>query len=274
MSSAAYFLSFDPRITLEENLPLFSALDDPAVRALVARARGVVFPSYVGPWRYRAIARWARAWFPRLEVPRRYHGKTRQIRLFRKLGVRHPESRCFANPEHLRSVFRQWGSPWGYPLVLKGDLGGGGSRVYPIADAHAFERCLARLPADQPALLQRLLPHGGRDLRVVVYGTEATSYFRVGGGGFYNNVCRGARIDPKGWPEQQEAGMEASLSLCRLADIDVAAFDLMFPDDGPPVFVEINFNFGRKGLGGTPGHRAFMERAVRAWCARVRSERG
>jgi ribosomal protein S6--L-glutamate ligase len=42
----------------------------------------------------------------------------------------------------------------------------------------------------------------------------------------------------------------------------------MFPDDGDPVFVEINFHFGRKGLGGTRGHREHVLRAVNDWRAR------
>jgi ribosomal protein S6--L-glutamate ligase len=47
--------------------------------------------------------------------------------------------------------------------------------------------------------------------------------------------------------------------------INLAGFDLMFPDDGPPVFIEINYNFGRKGLGGTPGFRKLFREAVEWW---------
>jgi hypothetical protein len=28
----------------------------------------------------------------------------------------------------------------------------------------------------------------------------------------------------------------------------------MFPDDGEPMFIEVNFHFGRKGLGGLKEH--------------------
>ena len=41
--------------------------------------------------------------------------------------------------------------------------------------------------------------------------------------------------------------------MCRRMGIDVAGFDLMFPDQGAPVFVEINHHFGHKGLGGPAG---------------------
>ncbi len=153
--------------------------------------------------------------------------------------------------------------------MLKGDSGGGGFAVFPVGTLSEVAACLERLPQDEPVLLQRMIAHGGRDLRVVVYGPLAVSYFRVGTDDFYNNVCRGAAIDHEGWPEDQRRGVEACLHVSRRLGIDVAAFDLMFPDDGPPVFVEINFNFGRKGLGGVPGHRVYLQKAVELWCREV-----
>jgi ribosomal protein S6--L-glutamate ligase len=59
--------------------------------------------------------------------------------------------------------------------------------------------------------------------------------------------------------------MAAVARFCHLAGINLAGFDLMFPDEGPPVFIEINFNFGRKGLGGTPGFRKLFKEAVELW---------
>jgi ribosomal protein S6--L-glutamate ligase len=103
------------------------------------------------------------------------------------------------------------------------------------------------------------------DLRVVVYGRQAVSYFRVGGGRFYNNVCRGGLLDHERRPDLQQRGIDAVRAFCERTAIDVAGFDLMFPESGEPVFIEINFHFGRKGLGGTPGHRRFWARAVEQW---------
>jgi ribosomal protein S6--L-glutamate ligase len=260
-----YFVSFNPDIRMEENLPVFSSLDEPEVRCLLEGAAGVVLPSYVTPWRYRSITRWCRSWFPRLDARFDYCGKTSQIMLFRALGVRHPESALFGNAEELRSYVTGIEPFGGYPFVLKGDAGGGGSAVFPIRSPEDLLSFLKRLPPDRPMLLQRWVEHGGKDLRVVVYGQLAVSYFRVGDGRFYNNVCRGGRLDHDSWPEHQKKGVEAVRAFCDEVAIDVAGFDLMFPDSGDPVFVEINFHFGRKGLGGTKGHRRFMNRAVKDW---------
>ena len=263
-----YFVSFNPEIGMEENIPLFAGLGDPAVRRLIANAAGIVLPGYVSPWRYHGITRYAKDWFPKLDARFTYPGKSSQILLFRKLGARHPDTLLFKNPSHMLSHFRLWGSPWGYPLVLKGDTGGGGSGVFPIHRVSDVEEQIRKLPHAEPVLLQRWVDHGGRDLRVVVYGNRTVSYFRIGDGSFYNNVCRGGRLDYESSPEQREKGSLAVLELCRKAGIDIAGFDLMFPDNGDPVFVEINFHFGRKGLGGTRGHREHVLRAVNDWRAR------
>jgi ribosomal protein S6--L-glutamate ligase len=254
---------------MEENLPPFTDLDDPGVATLLRAAAGVVLPPYLPPWRYRRVTQLARAWFPRLEVRLEHLGKTRQIFLFRAMGVRYPESLLFPGPDGLVAYFERHGSPWGYPLVLKGDLGGGGSSVFPIHAAQDIHRRAAQLPPCQPLLIQRWVDHGGRDLRVVVYGRHAVSYFRVGSDGFYNNVCRGGRIDHHWLPERQREAQEAVHRFCRGLPIDMAGFDLMFPDDGPPVFIEINHHFGRKGIGGNREHHRLFRRAVGEWRARL-----
>ena len=254
---------------MEENLSVFEPLDDPDIRELLNTAAGVLLPPYISPWRYRDITRLASRWFPRLETRFDYLGKAKQILLFRQLGVRYPDTQLFEAPSQLMDHFSRCGSPWGYPVVLKGDTGGGGSGVYPIYEPNDVCRHIVKLPQDEPVLLQRWIEHGGKDLRVVTYAEQAISYFRIGGGGFYNNVCRGGRIDYDSCPEQRQMGIQAVLEFCHQAKIDIAGFDLMFPDNGNPVFIEINFHFGRKGLGGVSGHQEHVLRAVRRWRAAI-----
>lgn len=260
-----YFVSFRPEIRMEENLPPFTKIDDSRTIDLLRKAAGVLMPSFVSPWMYRSIIQYAKDWFPRLEVQFNFQGKTRQVYLFEKMGVRHPDSLVFETPVHLQAYLNEHGSPWGYPMVLKGDLGGGGEAVFPIHRREDLPGHLSNLPKDKPLLIQKWVEHGGKDLRVVVYGDQAVSYFRVGGGRFYNNVCRGGRLDHAGWPDLQRKGVAAVRAFCRRAGIDIAGFDLMFPDEGEPVFIEVNFHFGRKGLGGTKEHRRHVLSAIQNW---------
>lgn len=266
---AQYFVSFYPRIPLDENVSIFEPLDDNNLGLMLRQAAGVLVPPYISPWRYHAITRLANSWFPRLDARFAYQGKIRQIDLFRRLGVRYPETHTFRDPATLVQYLQRFGAPWEYPFVLKGDKGGGGSTVYPIYRPSDISRHIVKLPAAEPLLLQKWVKHGGKDLRVVVYGTQAISYFRVGGGQFYNNVCRGSRIDHDLCPEQRRGGILATLEFCRKAFIDIAGFDLMFPDNHQPVFIEINFHFGRKGLGGRSGHQKKVEQAVKQWRANI-----
>jgi ribosomal protein S6--L-glutamate ligase len=259
-----YFVSMNPLVSLDENLPNLVPLDDPAVVRLIREARGVVMPRAASEGRLRKIAGLARDWFPDFEARFAYAGKARQTLLFRRYGIRHPRTFIYRTPERILAAERS-GLPLEYPLVLKGDRGGGGSSVYPVTCRNELVIALDRLPAGEPLLIQEWVEHGGMDLRVVVVGSQIVSYFRVGKG-FYNNICRGGRIERRLFPERQEEGMAAVSKACSLIRIQLAGFDLMFPpDDGPPLFVEINFHFGRKGLGGTPGFRRLFCEAVRAW---------
>jgi ribosomal protein S6--L-glutamate ligase len=260
-----YFVSFRPEIRMEVNLPTFTRVEDPGVIDLLKQATGVLLPSHVAPWMYQSITQHSKAWFPRLDARFAYQGKTKQVDLFRRMGVRHPESFVFDDIAHLMAYLEIHGSPWPYPLVLKGDLGGGGETVFPIFQAEDFSNHLVRLPKDKPLLIQRWVEHGGQDLRVVVYGDQAVSYFRVGGGQFYNNICQGGRLDHHGWPELQKKGRLFARSFCRRAGIDIAGLDLMFPDADDPVFIEINFHFGRKGLGGIKKHQQSIRIAIQSW---------
>lgn len=253
----------NPLVSLDENLPNLAPLDDPTVVRLIRSARGVVMPRAASEGRYRRVAALARDWFPNFEARFAYAGKTRQTLVFRRHGVRHPGTFIYGSPMELRKAA---GSvlPLAYPFVLKGDRGGGGSSVYPVTCPGELLSSLGRLPEDEPLLIQEWVNHGGMDLRVVVVGSRMVSYFRVGRG-FYNNLCRGGRLARSLFPERQEAGMVAVANFCSLTGIQVAGFDLMFPDQGPPVFVEINYHFGRKGLGGTAGFRQLFCEAVREW---------
>lgn len=265
MLARPYFVSFRPEIPMEVNLPAFTSPQEPGVMELLIGAAGVLLPNYVAPWRYASIVQHCRSWFPRLHAQFRYCGKTRQTVLFQKLRVRHPESLVFQSPGALIEYVRKDAIRWDFPFVLKGDTGGGGSSVFPIRATEDLLHGLEHLPTDKPLLIQKWVDHGGMDLRVVVYGTRALSYFRIGDGRFYNNVCRGGRIDSAIHPALQAKGIAAVQSFCLLTGIDVAGFDLMFPDAGAPVFIEINFHFGRKGLGGSRGHRRYIEEAVWEW---------
>ena len=264
MSRSAYFVSLHHKIGLDVNIPAIAELT-PRRRELIRRAAGVLLPRYFSPSRCREVASLARNTFPNI-LPRYYYrGKTEQIRLMRRLSLPHPESRLFASPAEALRHTEQHGPALELPCVLKGDRGAGGSEVFPVRSQWQLLDRLQRLPREHPVLLQRWVETRGRDLRVVVVGQEMRSYFRAGVDGFYNNVARGARIEPETRPDLQQRGRDLAAYAAQAAGFDLAAFDIAFPGDTEPVLLEINFLFGTKGLGGKAGYNRLFGRALARW---------
>ena len=89
------------------------------------------------------------------------------------------------------------------------------------------------------------------------------AYWRVNPG-FHKNVARGGEIDRSSNPHLMERGRQAVEELCRRAGIEVAAFDLAFrPGEEEPLFLEINWTFGTKGMGAQRFREVFVEEVER-----------
>jgi ribosomal protein S6--L-glutamate ligase len=273
MQGSAYFVSLHHKIGLDVNIPALAELT-PQRRELIRGAAGVLLPRYFSPSRCREVASLARNVFPRIEARYHYRGKTEQIRLMRRLGLPHPESRLFESPAEAKRHAEEHGPALGLPCVLKGDRGAGGSEVFPVRSQWQLLDRLKRLPQNEPVLLQDWVETGGRDLRVVVVGDEMRSYFRVGVDGFYNNLARGARIEQEARPDLQQRGRELARHAAAAAGIDLAGFDIAFPEESKPVLLEINFLFGTKGLGGKAGYNRLFGLALARWMRRVLDQPG
>jgi len=266
MKNRPYFVSLHHQIRLDENLPPLAHLDARAI-SIITAAAGVLMPKYCSPARYRLLLSLARASFPNLAPRFACRGKARQALLFKRLGIPHPETRIFSNAREAVEAVREGVEPARpFPFVLKGDKGGGGSAVFPVHTPTDLLERLAGLPPDEPLVFQEWIQNGGRDLRVVIMGEKTRSYFRVGGDSFYNNVSKGARIDFGLDPSKQQEGVRLARKTAERLHIDLAAFDIMFPIDGsPPLVIEINFLFGKKGLGGMKGYDLMYRQAVDEW---------
>ncbi|MBI9074504.1 MAG: hypothetical protein JEZ02_03755 [Desulfatibacillum sp.] len=159
--------------------------------------------------------------------------------------------------------------PLPYPFVLKNDQGGCGFGIFLVANNQDLQHALCFLKKQGGRfVIQQYVDHGGKDLRVVMVGDQVHTYWRCQEtpGEFRNNVGRGASIDPKGDPALTTAGVDCVLKLKRLSGINLAAVDIMFDKkEKKPLISEINFVFGRKGVGGTPAFRKLFETAARDW---------
>ena len=162
-----------------------------------------------------------------------------------------------------------------FPFVLKGDRGGGGYAVFFAGNSADLSRWLnvlddVSLHPGRRFIAQAFVEHGGRDLRVVVIGKMTKAYWRCQAkkGEFRNNVGRGAFINYDLDPELMEKGISCVEDFCRKTGINLAAFDVLFDRSKTapePLLSEINFLFGRRGLGGSPRFYDLLNQSVQEW---------
>ena len=53
--------------------------------------------------------------------------------------------------------------------------------------------------------------------------------------------------------------------LCRQTGINLAAIDLLIPKIEKPLFLEINYYFGRKALGGSDRFYQLLDKTIKEW---------
>jgi ribosomal protein S6--L-glutamate ligase len=268
----ATVISFHPRLAGDVNLRL-SALLGPgreAVARELAQAQAVLLPQTVSAAQFQAVAALCPNVFPDYRSRFGFEGKCGAAALFERLGVPHPRTLRFGSAAALKAALTAGGVPLGYPFVLKGDRGGGGNWVFLIGGEADLAHPLARLAAlGWPVVIQEYIDHGGRDARVVVMGEHLFSYWRrqTGAGEFRNNLCRGAVIDRDGEPELLSAAVNAVRGLSQRTGLNLAAFDLVFGRGPEPLFLEVNYLFGRKGLARGGDYYTLLARAAEGWLA-------
>jgi ribosomal protein S6--L-glutamate ligase len=269
-------LSYHPLIEKDENRLCAGREPDAGDRAAISRARAVILPQGCYRSLYEMARENCRHVFPRYDARFQYPGKIGQARLFEKIGVPAPKTRCFPSVSDFKT--RHPAALTGYPLVFKFDWGGEGESVSRIDSRDALTQALARARAFEGSgqrgfVLQEYIPTAGMSLRVVVIGSRRISYWRVlpDERGFLAGIASGARIDREAYPETQALARAAVADFCSKTDINLAGLDLLFRTDeggaplGPPLFLEINYFFGRKGIGGSAAYYELLFEAVEGW---------
>jgi ribosomal protein S6--L-glutamate ligase len=270
-------LSFHPRVKGDINLRLtLKGLFSEKEIGLISSCRAAIVTQSIKAHQYAACGEHCPNLFPDYTHRFGFEGKYGNIELFRKFNAPHPESTCYQSVEDFKfRHFKNQEPIMSYPFVLKGDRGGGGWAVFLIENERDLMMRLETL-ADQGLhptrrfISQRYVPHGGSDLRVVVIGGISKAYWRcqLKPGEFRNNVGRGAIINYKVDPDLRDEGISCIESFCSKSGINLAAFDVLFDrtqNSPKPMLSEINFLFGRKGLGGSPRFYELLNQAVRQW---------
>jgi len=110
----------------------------------------------------------------------------------------------------------------------------------------------------------------GNVLRVVIMGNKLRSYWKRAEGleDKVAAISRGAKIDEDWRPDLQEQGKKQALRLSDATGINLAAIDFVFPSSHPdpqPLFLEVNYSFGREGLGGSMNFYLLLFEVLQEW---------
>ncbi len=270
-------LSFHPLYEADKNILCAGRPPNTDDAQAAAEAEAIILPQGCRRDLYELVHKNCQLVFPNYDARFAYQGKMGQIALFKRFGVPHPESMVFTDTGVFRRRIKRIpvDLPFGLPCVFKFDWGGGGDTVYPV---DSEERLMALLDAaaafersgQKGFLLQEMIAAGSRSLRVVVIGQKYLSYWRVQPkrGGFWTGVAHGAQIDAAIDPGLQALAISAVRDFCRQTGINLAGFDVLFeekPATPQMYFLEINFFFGRLGLGGSEAFYKILIGEIDNW---------
>jgi ribosomal protein S6--L-glutamate ligase len=273
-------LSFHPMFVADKNLICAGRPPDEKERAAIQQAAATILPQGCRRALFDMARRHCPRVFPDYTARFDYPGKTGQIRLFRKTGARHPASEIFHTAAQFKERYRRLpdGLPFPFPFVIKFDWGGEGHTVFVVQSVQQLETVLKRaVDFERTGLsgfvMQEFIECSNRVLRVVVVGSRAISYWRVGAPDERGCVSAsaGARIDRDTDPDLQRKAVDAVGDFAQATRINLAGFDLLFSarrNKGAPFFLEINYFFGRRGLGGSERYYALLNEEICNWLHR------
>ena len=267
-------LSFHPIIEGDRNIICAGREPDEADLAAIRAADAVILPQGCTEALYRMARRNCPQVFPNLDVRFDFPGKCGQIRLFERYGVDHPKTRVFEST----AGYHRAPLEIEMPAVVKFDWGGQGDTVYKICCEDELAAVIGEAAAYESTgqkgfLIQPLVDAGRRSLRVSAVGTRFVSYWRIQppDAPFGAGVADGAAIDSRSDPALQMAGVEAARRFCCRTGLQLAGFDFIFDRDGVhappelPLMLEINYYFGRSGLGGSEQFYRILKEEVDLW---------
>ncbi len=170
--------------------------------------------------------------------------------LLNRYGVPTPATWAGESTAHAQRVLMREAAA-GRQVVIKPLFGSQGKGLKRLGARSRGQAC-APLPSLKPfsqvAYLQRYVDTGepGFDWRVLVIGTQAVAAMkRVGGEDWIHNFARGARCEPA---ELTPALAETAVRATAALGLDYAGVDLIAPEGGRPLVLEVNGVAAWRGL--------------------------
>jgi len=217
---------------VKPNFNDYSARD----RERIRQAPKIYYPSAFYADLFDAVGK---ATFPSYHTYKCAQDKIRQSALFNLLGLPHPRTRVFYGRRWLKKVPGEFKFPFIAKIPRGSALGRGVFLIRDLKDLAEYHR------NTDVAYIQDYLP-ARRDIRVVIIGgTVAHAYWRVGAPGeFRNNVSLGGSIELNDVPG---AAVELACSAAQRCGWDDVGLDVL-PYKNEYYLLEANMNYGREGF--------------------------
>lgn len=271
-------VSFHPLFKADRNILCAGREPGPSDIYAIRKARAVILPQGCPRPLYFLARDNCPNVFPNYDARFRYPGKIGQIGLFVEKTAPHPPTEIFHSLAEYKNRYYGFISP-DLPLVFKFNWGGEGDTVFLVQSPTELDNLLAQAARCEASgqtgfLLQKYIPSGNRSLRIAVIGDSHISYWRTCKdlGGFHSNLSKGAIIDPVGDPLLTEAAEKLVMNFCRNTGINLAGIDLIFnsTQNNPITYLlEINYFFGRTGLGGSSEYYRILKKAINRWLRNI-----
>ncbi len=263
-------LSFHPCFTADYQIILGDRSLNGEDRRLIQNAQAVILPQGRVDRVFHECLAAEVPMFPNYEMRHAYPGKVGQSRLFK--AFKFPQPRTF-RWKTVDLFHESPEAPHQFPFVVKDDESHEAEGVFFVTDSKSLEIALDFLALkgeNNGFITQDFVPSGGNVLRAVIMGEQVLTYWKrpAKRGQMITTISKGARIDHDWKPALQEKGKVQAQVLSKRTGINLAAVDFVFDfskEDPEPFFLEINYFFGRRGLGGMDSYYRMLFRAIQDW---------
>lgn len=247
---------------------------------LIQKAEAIILPQACPQALYQACQGSDSLKFPRYEMRFKYPGKMGQSLLFKDFKLSQPKTLLWPGVKEFKDALLETGVlPHKRPFLIKEDKSHEAEGVhmveYDLSLSEALERLASKESSGQKGFVtQDFILSKGNALRAVIIGKRIITYWKRPGkpGQRITTIRRGAVIDHHWRQDLQEKGKAEAQALSEKTGINLAAVDFVFPlneKDPGPLFLEINYYFGRRGLGGTERYYELLYQALQEWLAEV-----
>lgn len=269
-------LSFHPCFMADTQVVLGDGPLDRHDITHIRAADAIILPQTCTLELYQACINSSARLFPRYDARFDFPGKIGQSQLFGSMNLPHPKTRPWASVSQFKKVYHEKGVlPHRMPFLIKADGTHEAENIYLITGVECLDSALDNLMILERSeksgfVTQDMIHAEGHVLRAVVIGQSIITYWKrpEKAGQLITTISQGGKVDKDWRPDLQKKGRELTRMLCDKTGINLAAIDFicsLAEPDPVPLFLEINYYFGRHGLGGSEEYYRLLFAAIQTF---------